>query len=78
VEFRLAPAVAPLPPETIADGREPPGANPAAFRLWSSRRAALKNCLSLAIYAISVPLAYVSAIYFLPHAWIEPERPRCL
>jgi hypothetical protein len=43
--------------------------------------------LSLALYSISVPLAYVhpaitlslafivSAIYFLPHAWIEPDRP---
>jgi hypothetical protein len=43
---------------------------------------------AIRIYAISVPLAYVhpaitlslgfivAAIYFLPHAWTEPDRPR--
>src|SRR5215831_4521715 len=47
-----------------------------------SRRATAKNCVSLTIYALSIPLAYlhpaitlalafvVAAIYFLPNAWL--------
>jgi uncharacterized membrane protein len=47
-----------------------------------SRRAAAKNYVSLALYAVSIPLAYVhpaitlalafvvAAIYFLPNAWL--------
>jgi uncharacterized membrane protein len=50
------------------------------------RRAAIKNWLSIALYAVSVPLAFVhpaitlalcyavAAIYFLPNAWLgEPK-----
>jgi TMEM175 potassium channel family protein len=50
------------------------------------RRAAIKNWLSVALYAVSVPLAFVhpaitlalcyavAAIYFLPNAWLgEPK-----
>jgi uncharacterized membrane protein len=50
------------------------------------RRAAIKNWLSIALYAVSVPLAFVhpaitlalcyavAAIYFLPNAWLgEPN-----
>jgi uncharacterized membrane protein len=48
-----------------------------------SRRAAAKNYISLVVYAVAVPLAYVhpaltlalaglvGAIYFLPNAWLE-------
>jgi uncharacterized membrane protein len=49
----------------------------------ASARAGFKNYLSLAIYAVSIPLAYVhpaitlgaafvvAAMYFLPKAWVE-------
>jgi hypothetical protein len=48
-----------------------------------TRRSAIKNSISLALYAASVPLAFVhpaitlalaflvAGIYFLPDAWIE-------
>ena len=52
------------------------------------RRVAIKNYVSIALYAASVPLAFVhpaitlalayivAAIYFLPNAWIgEPDKP---
>lgn len=50
------------------------------------RRAAIKNYLSIALYAASVPLAFVhpaitlvlcfavAAIYFLPNAWLGEEK----
>ena len=50
------------------------------------RRAAIKNWLSVALYAVSVPLAFVhpavtlalcyavAAIYFLPNAWLGEHK----
>jgi uncharacterized membrane protein len=50
------------------------------------RRAAMKNWISIALYAASVPLAYVhpaitlvlayvvAGIYFLPNAWLDEQK----
>ena len=58
-----------------------------SYRL-AGRRAAIKNYVSLALYAASVPLAYVhpaltlflaflvAAIYFLPNAWLGERNRR--